>query len=275
LFHRLESEEENLVKTNRRIILLGARLAVFCLFGVETTCVISQSPPAAGRDDSAVAAINSALTAMGGSPAWAQVSDAVVTGNCLTGSKNQTSANVRWTVQGPEFRYETDTDNAGPMYLSGHGAAVMAATAASLPLDPQYYSSQQPFNLPGLALLAALNNPTVGMSYVGSDTINGVPSVHVSFVQYATGAPLSGSQQDWWFDSTTGLPLRVTYSLPSQTGGVYIPMSWDYAGWSTEGQLDVPHQQVQSVNVDRPIQGCSILSVSLNTNPASTTFDAR
>jgi hypothetical protein len=275
LFHRLESEKENLVKMNQRIILLGVRLAVFCLFGTEASCVISQSPPAAPRDDSAVAAVNQALAAMGGSVAWAPVSDAVVTGNCLPVSKNATSANVRWTVQGPEFRYETDTDNAGPMYLSGHGAAVMAASAGSLQLDPQYYSSQQAFHLPGLPLLSALNNPAISMSYIGQETDDGVSSVHISFVQRAAAATLTGSQQDWWFDSTTGLPLRVVYSLPTQTDGVFMSMSWAFGGWSAEGQLVVPHLLVQSANVDRPIQGCNILSVSINTNPNATVFDAR
>jgi hypothetical protein len=254
-------------------LLQSAILPTLLIF---SGAVWAQVPTSASPDRNAVQVVNQAITAMGGQGAWSQVSDAAVTGTCTaSAAQGGGNANFRWTTQGMEFRLETDTANAGPIFLSAHGKPFVDAASGDVTLAPQYRGRMLPFHLPGLPLTTALNNSNATISFIGSETLNGISANHVRIVEFYSIAKVQGTEQNWWFDPGSGLPLRVEYQIPTQTDSIYARFTWDFSNWSQEGAFLLPHQLGQIMNATIPTQNCTISSVQVNTNPASTLFDAR
>jgi len=251
-------------------------LVVFLFLSVSSFPAGAQTQQAAVRDQAAVQLVNQALNAMGGVAAWSGVTDSVVTGNCTAPSaQGSASANFRWTVQGREYRYETDTDNAGPIYLSAHGRPAASGTAASLALVSEYQDRMLAYHLPALTLGHALADTSFGIRLVGQETLNGSAAIHVRIGQFVGYAKIQGSDQDWWFSPTTSLPLRVAYRLPTQTNSVYAHLTWDFSNWSQQGTLLIPLGLSQSFADQTPMQSCTVANLQVNTNPPATLFDAR
>jgi hypothetical protein len=132
-----------------------------------------------------------------------------------------------------------------------------------------------PFHLPGLPLRVALADETISIFLVGQETENGISATHVRLTQVISNAKVRGSDQDWWFDPTTGLPLRVGYLIPTQTEHLYAHLLWNFGGWSQEGSLTLPHQLAQSLNGEMTLQVCNVLGIKTNSGPAAAIFDAR
>jgi hypothetical protein len=249
--------------------------------GLALTCIISsfaqtQTAIVARRDQSAVEVVTQALSVMGGSAAWSQISSATVTGNCASSAtQSAVSANFRWTTQGAEFRYETDTDNSGPIFLSAHGQPFIAAASGNVSLSPEYRSRMLPFHLPGIPLQTALSDSTISIRLIGNEMLKGNPAIHVRIAQFRIFGIVRGAVQDWWFDPGSGLPIQVGYLIPSQADGVYGNLTWSFDGWSTQGTLLLPYQLLQSVSGAFAMQSCTVNAVQTNTNPAASIFDAR
>jgi len=246
------------------------------LFLVALSSDLAGQTPA-GRDAAAVKFANQAVAAMGVMSPWSQIKDAVVSGNCTAPQEQGgASSNFRWTNSGKEFRQETDTVNGGPVYLSVHGKPNISDNNGSLVLASTYFGRMKPYHLPGLTLKDSLNDPSVAFLSVTSDTLNGSPATHLRMREEFAHIKLIGSDQDWWFDTVTGLPLRVEYNLPTQTESLYVQLHWDFSNWSLEGTVLVPHLLTQSMSQgDLLLQTCKVGTVSFNTNPAAKLFEAR
>ena len=259
----------------RRCLVAITFLIQFFIASSSKSFSQAASAPAV-RDASAIAIVNQALAAMGGANAWELLTSSQVTGECIAApTQGGAAANFRWTTQGPEFRYETDTDNGGPVFLSGHGQPKLASSSGGVTLRPDYRDRKLPFHLPGVTFLTALSNSSIGLKSLGQEQLNGTRANHIEIAEFHLQVPLEGSEQNWLLDPTTGLPLRVTYSLPTQTRGIYARLTWDLSGWSEEGQILMPHQIAESVNGEFSLQACSILKVHFNLDPLSSIFDAR
>jgi len=213
---------------------------------------------------------------MGGVAAWSQMSAAIITGTCTASTEQGgATASFRWTTQGKEFRYETDTNNNGPVYLSAHGKPYVTGASNSVTLAPEYRLRMLPYHLPGIPLQTAFANSDFGIVFIGKETVDGSPAVHIRIAQFHSVAKVQGSQQDWWFDLSSHLPMRVKYLLPSQAGGIYATLLWNFHGWSQQGSLLVPLELVQTFNGEFTLQTCTVAGVEINTNPDASLFDAR
>jgi len=225
----------------------------------------------------AVQVVAKALNAMGGVPAWQLVNDAEVVGTCKAGELlGGGTTSIRWTVSGPEFRYETDTVNAGPILLSGHGSPVISSTMGNTHLFYEYGRRRLPFHLPGLPLMTVLNgSATYSLVLLGTDSITGINAVHVRITEHRGPAKLQGAQQDWWFDPSSGLPVQVTYLLPSEDNTHYIHLTANYNAWKQESSILVPLQLSTTFEGQFVQQSCTIQTVVTNQNPLPSVFDAR
>jgi hypothetical protein len=255
-------------------------LVIFPLFLAVSSVVFSQvkAAPYVKRDPQAIEHINHALAAMGGQAAWSAVLDTTVSGTCVLAARQGGGATLpfRWTTAQDEFRYETDTDNQGPVMLSGHGNPSIASSTNNRAVTHETATLLKPYHLPGEVLLSALTDLHYSINTIGNDAVHGLTSIHLRIVHYLTNTSELGSTQDWWLDATTYLPTKVTYNVPGQQVEAYMPITYLYSAWgSEESGILIPHQLSQYEDSNVPMQTCAITKLKINTHPISTFFDER
>jgi hypothetical protein len=255
---------------------LAGYMVLLSLVGIAT----AQAPSTVRRDQSAVQAFAQAVNAMGGAASWAQIGDTQMTGVCSVPDSEiggpQTNSSVRWATEGKEFRYETDTQNNGPVYLSGHGNPNIAYASGIQSLSFEYGLRRRPFHLPGLLVAKALSrDATNSLVVLGTDSIDGIKALHIRSVEYQGPTTLQASQQDWWIDIGSGLPVQVTYLLPTEDNSHYLHLTASYGGWTQLGNVLVPLQLSTTFEGQFVLQNCALQTLVTNQNPPSTFFDVR
>jgi len=243
------------------------------VFTSSLTLASAQAPTAS--DPSAIAALRQSINAMGGGTAWAQVTDAIVTGSCIDETA-QTSEPFEWVTQGAEFRYQSGSGSEQHVMLSGHGAPSSTSPSGTQSLTPGSASLLKPFHLPGQALAAIINEPSYIATIAAQAGASSNSAIHIHVVHRLIHANESGSDQEWWFDSQTYLPLSVTYKVPGQTIQSYMDETYSFSTWTVEGfGAQVPLQITLSTSIGVPPQVCTSSQIQFNTNPSSSLFDAR
>jgi hypothetical protein len=160
--------------------------------------------------------------------------------------------------------------------LSGHGKPVMTFAGSSQNATFETASLTKPFHLPGLVLSSVAEDLHYHATIVGPEIMGQTATIHLRILHYLQRAPEQGSDQDWWFDASTYLPLKVTYYAPGQQVSSYAPLSYYFSAWMADSKgLVVPQVISETMKPNIPMQSCSIQAVTFNTQPASTLFDAR
>jgi hypothetical protein len=237
----------------------------------------AQTPSVVRRDEKAVQAVTQALSAMGGSAVWSQVANTIVTGSCTTSVVHGgVISNFRWTTKGKEFRYETDTDRNGPIYLSSQGSPKIATHSGNTNLSYEYGLHRLPFYLPGLILTKVLNEDTVrSLLMLGATPIKGINAIHIRTIEYQGLTKLQGTQQDWWFNTNNGMPMQVMYVLPTKDNTHYLQYTMHYGAWNKEDSIVVPFQLSIMLDGQFVTQSCTVQTVETNRNLSSAIFHAR
>jgi hypothetical protein len=217
----------------------------------------------------------SALTAMGGSSAWSGVADATVTGSCspLNSERPANATPIRWVISGDQFRYENGSPTESNVMLSGHGKPSMASPSGSDPLTSETAELQKPFHLPGLVFSRILSDQRYRIQIVqdaGSES-----SAHIHISRYQFGIQQPGSQQDWWIDRASLVPLKVRFKIPGQAVESYMDMTYTFSGWNKISGVTVPQQLVAMNEFGTGTETCAISGMQINTQPAPSLFDAR
>jgi hypothetical protein len=253
------------------------RSAGFALLLSLAYVASAQTPSVVRRDEKAVQAVTQALSAMGGSAVWSQVASTIVTGSCATPVVHGgVISNFRWTTKGREFRYETDTDRNGPIYLSSHGSPKIATHSGNTNLSYENGLRRLPFYLPGLILTKVLNEDTTrSLLMLGAYPIEGIDAIHIRTIEYQGLTKLQGTQQDWWFNTNNGMPMQVIYVLPTNDNTHYLQYTMHYGAWNKEGSIVVPFQLSIMLNGQFLIQSCTVQTVETNRNLSSAIFHAR
>jgi hypothetical protein len=198
-----------------------------------------QGPPE--RDASSMATVQTAIAAMGGS-GWASVTDSVTTGKITPtqGSPVQPASFVFKTLGG-EVRYDNTGDSWVHVFASGHGkpAASQSGTVKALPYH--VILGQAPLFLPALVLAMRLADSNYSLIDKGTTQVQGKTAFVVQS-SYSMNQPVSTiTFQTWYFDSSTGLPLRVESRLPDTTNmSSWMDAATDFSNFSQVGNLVVP-----------------------------------
>jgi hypothetical protein len=216
---------------------------------------------------------------MGGSASWGSVTDTKVIGSCAypaSAPANAKTYSVLWITQGNEYRYVTDSADLGAaVYLSGHGGPKVLLSSGEQRLPYEYGLRRLSFHLPGLVLAPTLNgSETFSLMLLGTESIAGIETVHVRSMEYRGSSNVQGSEQDWWFDTAHGFPVQVTYNLPSEDNSHYDHLTTVFSQWQSASNITVPFQQSTVLEGQIVIQDCQLQKIEINTNPASTIFDA-
>ena len=260
------------------------------------------------RDASAVAGVAAAVAALGGTASLSAVQDATATGTFLEESGGAINASAvigtfTWTyrfpapVPGaaggnplPDFRVSTqDTKGRRTDFAGGAASPALMGTGKPSRLHQQVKVSALPFALPGKILLRVLSDPRYAITSAPAESINGIAAAHVRVAMGNDGAAASITAEDWFFDPSTGLPLRVSYFVPSAYGNALVGrlQSVDYLGFGGSGGIAVAsallvrwgvpsgpaYQHQGGVVPSLPDRRFAIASVAINTDPPPSTFD--
>lgn len=172
------------------------------------------SPP---RDSQAVAAVQKAIAALGAT-ALSQIRDASVQGTVqlLPASANRSLSVVwedAWGNGAPSFRRESHVGGSVSVLVSGNGQPVDSQGGVATKVPQHVAFSCAAVHLPGIILAAQLNNPAYSFKFVETTALNGQPAIHIESALTADPVTSAVSLQDWYFDTSSGLPLRVDYRI--------------------------------------------------------------
>lgn len=175
------------------------------------------SPPdlltAPVRDQQALDVVQKALTVMGGTTI-AAIQDCTVQAQSDAAPGTQgLSGTMTWRMAGTEFRIDAPGPYGTASVMTGHGKPV-AINGTTKPL-PMYVA--QALFVPvaiGAVLAQELANPKMSLRFKDIETL-GTESVAVITTALETDYPDNVvTPQTWYFDSSTGLPVRVEFRSP-------------------------------------------------------------
>lgn len=141
----------------------------------------------------------------------------------------------RWIIAGSQFRYENGRKGEFSAMLSGHGKPIMSSPGETHMLTYETAELQKPFHLPGLVLRSILNDENYQIELIKDKSTSTATTMHIRVTQRLFNILQRGTRQDWWIDSSTLLPVKVTFMTPGQAVESYMGVTDSFSGWSTHG----------------------------------------
>lgn len=238
--------------------------------------VAAQQPAApAQRDPQAVALVQQSVAATASTvPAD---SSATGTVTVVEGSTTQ-SGSIQVLTLGLGQTSETLTLGSAQraMVYSNGDAKETVGSQATIPTLEVAITDQCPdFPLP--LLLSALNSPDFAFRYVGKETLDSVAAQHIQIWNtFSSNSQLkhlaSFSLRDLWFDATSGLPLKISYTRRAEDGATRpVPVEISFANFTKVNGVLYPFLIHKSLN-GTPWQTISIENVSFNTGLTASQF---
>lgn len=246
---------------------------ILCFLALSS---ITQVPSAAGqappvRDPDALAVVQSAITALGGQDAIGQVQ------TCLAQVQTQaepgstaTSTTATWKNMGNEFRYEVP---AGEIFVSGHGTPAFSI-GGTVKLLPSYVGlASFPSAMVSTSLLSQFLNPSYSVMSAGNGTVGSNPAVLVKTNLSTDTTSATVTQQTWYFDPTSGVPLRAEYQVPDWNDAtVSGAAAVEFADYTAVSGVKVPYKITYFFG-GKPLQTATLTAVVFNSGVTTTDFD--
>jgi hypothetical protein len=213
-----------------------------CLGQQSGTSTLQQGPR---RDPQAWAIVQNAFAAMGGVSSVSTIQNVVVQGTSQDTSPDGSaeSSSFTWTSAGRDFRFENNATTGGHVLVSNGGNPQDLRDGTWFPVTPVMARVNLPYHIPALALLIEADNPAYSFIYVGTTALNGRAAIHIQTRNDSDQVQSLYSPQDWYFDPTNGLPMRVEYQsplLPNRKG--FLPASIDFGNFCSVSGILVPFQ---------------------------------
>jgi hypothetical protein len=238
----------------------------------------SPSQATVQRDLLATNAVQAAIVAQGSQSAISAINNAIVQGTIVSAQSSTVDAgNFKWesdfTGSSYEFRSEMQIGGTTRVFATGHGnpAFYNGKTARSLFSHVAYASV--PWHLPAIALFRELNDPNRSLQFVEATSMHGSQVVHIR-TRVTTG-PIGTelSIHDWYFNPSTGLPVRVEYRTPSTLDmRDNKPAAADFSNYQIINGIAVPFTIVASEG-GQVVSTATISSIAFNTSLAPSDFD--
>lgn len=252
-------------------------LLCLCLLAASIPSFAQQSAAVPQRDPSALAVLQTALSAMGVqlSPPPSSVQ--------VTGSTNPVGSSgfavgtftctVSITSSGYEFCNHFQSGNGIQIFVSGHGAPAISVNGTVKPFLGHMTMASSQGDVPIPVLLEAYLNPAYTVTESATARIGNTAATHVHISNDADQVTRAVTPQEWYFDPTSGLPLHEDYRAPDPLDA----MTWtagarDFGNYQSVGGLVVPSQVTNSVG-GTAMSITTISSVQLNVPVAQSQFD--
>lgn len=244
-----------------RIICYSLRL--FLLVLVVSTFLFSQNQPPS--DPQAVNIATQATAAMTGGTA---ISDATLSGNVtrIAGSdtengtatfyaKGQWESRVDLALNGGSRK---EVRNSAPGYSQGQWVDPDGTAHA---FSPNNCSTDAVWFFPALSSLAAVNNPNLGLSYIGLESLNGTSVQHLR----SEWAGDDLSSMDFYLDANSLLPVQISFNAHADNNAnINIPVQILFSSYQPVNGALVPFHVQEWLNgsllLDFVVSGATINS---------------
>jgi hypothetical protein len=227
------------------------------------------------RDAQAVAILQRAIAALAKIPPNDSSASGTVT--IVEGSTTQ-SGSIHVFTRGTTQTMETITlpdEQRSVVYSNGNAKEVSAKGASAPPLEQILTDQCADFPLP--FLLSVLNTSDEAYRYVGQEALEGASAQHIQvWNTFASRPPMqklaSFSIRDIWFDTSSGLPLKVAYTHRTGGGSVpAFPVEIFFSSYTSVNGVYYPFQINKSFN-GTAWQTITIQNVTFNTGLADAQF---
>lgn len=119
-----------------------------------------------------------------------------------------------------------------------------------------------PLEMPGTLLYAEFQDPTYAFTSIASSGTGQV--IHVQITNASNIFMRAIVQQDWYFDPTTSLPVRVEYNLPSANNALHsIRASCAYSNFAAQQGVLYP-TSIQGFEQGQAVSEVTISSTQPN-----------
>jgi hypothetical protein len=252
----------------------------FVFFALSVSAQVPQlgpPPPIATpvRDAQAVAAVQNAINALGGAALISQEQSWLIQGNKISASGAPApSGSFTWEAAGSEYRFEDSTPAGKDLFVTGHGNPTQISASKSQAISP--YMAQAMFvpALVGPVLLQEFQNQSYSIRYGGTGSIGTASVLIVTTAAETTYPDNVITPQTWYFDSSTGLPIRVEFRSPApRHPASYANERFDYSDLRVNGGAVFPFQINLSIE-GQPLETFYVSTISVNANVPSSDFDA-
>lgn len=244
---------------------------VFLLFVFLFVSAVSnaqQTSTPVPRDASAISLIQKSVATM----TSAIPTDSTATGSItLVEGSSTENGTIQFLTHGTVETAEQiilPNDQRLVIYSSGDAKEVRGGQTTTPPLEASATDQYVDFPLP--FLVSVLNNPDSAFQYIGQESLNGESVQHVkAWNTFASNVHLqqlaSFSTRDIWFDSTSGLPVKIAYVRQAGEGNVpKFPVEVLFADYAKVNGVQVPFQIKKSYN-GTPWETITIQSIAFNT----------
>lgn len=257
-----------------RLCLLLSFLLLSGLAWSQQTQPAVTSPP---RDAQAIAAVQRAIDALGGATAISQIQtwQAQAKTQTVTPAGNTVNGTLSLEMSGAEFRMAFTTPEISWSLVTGHGSPAVVNASGTIRSIPSHVMRAR--FIPSLAaaiLLRELNNPNYWIAASQSVTLASGPAsvVVTGLVPADIGAAVT--PQKWYFDTASGLPVRVEYRIPSEGSPLATVMgAFDLSNYQSVAGILYPFHIIGYV-MDEQVQTIDLTSVNENAPIAPSDFDA-
>ncbi len=238
-----------------------------------------QAIPAPQRDPQAVAAIQNALAAMGGASAIAQVQNVIAQGSMLPAQGSPIpvgnfTMQDQLTAQSHDLKTAFQSAALTQTIASGHGNPGLLSNGHTKNLNAWSANARVPVHLPAMILSALLANANCNIASAEQTTLNGHAAIQIHFHIDTDIVQQTLSVQDWYFDSSTGLPLRVEYRIPDTANPtMFIGAAADFSDFRPVQGVLFPFR-IQAYQDGKPQAVLTMTSVAINQPISSSDFDA-
>jgi hypothetical protein len=199
------------------------------------------------RDQSAVAAVQNAIAASGGTANLSQITDCTTQGTFPDPNDPTNQASFAWKTAGSDFNYTVQSSKMSRIFVSGLGTPADKQNGNLVLVGPHVLRSTLPYHIPGLVLLTELNNSNYSILYVGPEKRNGVSVIHIQTADKSDNIGSNVTPQDWYFDATSYLPVTVSYRVPDDAN--YLSCLSESLDFSALQQVDgvlIPFTEVST-----------------------------
>src|SRR2546426_7267260 len=185
-------------------------LSFFLILSSSPRLNSQQSTTAPPRDAQAVALLNRAVAALGGTGVYSATNGVIARGT-LTASTGGISGPIVLENAGTEFRYERPGPNSPIVFASHHGNPGIADSGKVRRNIGHLAMVDFPAHLPGVVLAAHLNNSRIQVTAAQQVTLDTAPAIKISLNDQTDELSSIICKQDWYVDPATLLPPRVDY----------------------------------------------------------------
>jgi hypothetical protein len=237
---------------------------------------VGPPPPltSAVRDPQALEVLQKTIALMGGSTNIGQIQGVIIQGQ-LTAAPGALAkdGSFSWEMSGPELRFESTNPSGALVIVSGHGKPAQISGGGIQGLKSH---QMRPLFVPALigwVLFQEFQNEKYSIRFDGLDTLDTVPVEVVTTVAETSYPENVVTPQKWYFQTSTGLPIRVEFRSPNPNlPAVFIQSAFEFSDFRSVSGMLFPFLVKSSIS-GQSFESFTINSIQLNASVKPADFD--